>query len=81
MDGIPASVSAAIRTIFTNTLVDFAYSTIKIAAKTPIGTAIRSAKTARRSVLISAGSMDWFSVVHSHANSEGFRCGIPWISA
>ena len=80
MDGMPASVSAAMRTILTNTLLDFAYSTIKIAANTPSGTATASAVPAMNSVFKSAGSIDWFSVVYSHSNSLADRLGTPCTS-
>ena len=67
----------AMRTMRTNTLVDFAYSTMKIAANTPIGTAMRSESPATISVLMSAGIKDTFAVVYVQANSEGLRLGMP----
>ena len=72
-DGMPESVSAATRTILTNTFVDFAYSTIKIAANTPITPAISSERKAMVSVLMSAGIMELFSSVQRQANKSAVR--------
>ena len=54
MEGMPESVSAAMRTILTNIFVDFAYSTMKIAANRPIGAAMTIVMPARNSVFMMA---------------------------
>ena len=63
MDGIPESVSVVSRITPMNLLPRLAYSTRKIAAKIPSGTAIKSDSPVIMTVLISAGISEAFSDV------------------
>ena len=77
IDGMPESVSAATRTILTKMFVDFAYSTMKIAAKMPMTPATTSEMPAIVSVLMSEGSIDMFDGDQRIANISAVRCGTP----
>ena len=77
MDGMPASVSAAILTTATNLLVDEVYSVRNTAAATPMGTAMMSAIPAMMSVLKNAGMSERFSLSYSSSKRDALRLGAP----
>ena len=77
MEGMPESVSAAMRTTATNLFLEEVYSTMNIAANTPSGTAMSRDIPAMMRVLKSAGTRDLFSTVYSSSKSSGVRLGAP----
>ena len=77
MDGIPASVSAVIRTILTSALPRFAYSVSQMAAPIPSGTQMTSAISVISTVFTIAGVIETLVELYSQANSSGDRWGMP----
>ena len=79
IEGMPERVSAVIRMIPTILPVLLAYSTRKMAANTPIGTAISREITVISSVFTIAGSTELFSLLYSSAKRSGVMLPTPLI--